>query len=363
MGFLPDIRDIFSFLPKPEKDKPKSENMRVFMFSATLVPGIEGLMKRFAPVHKLVNLNEKLQVAGNVKHIQYHVSTATKKYSLLLYLLGRKTSMRDKQVLVFCRTKQKADRIAERLVEQKIKAMSIHKEKSPSFRSNAIQQFKDNQVQVLISTDVLARGIDVENLPYVINYDIPALPEDYVHRVGRTGRAGNTGMAISFVSKASQVISVGKQHVELNDLHFMKSIEEFLGQNVELRKVPGTWNDELDQDKIHQHEQVSKQKAFDILQKKKETEQKRIKHLRRQHDVEATPKFSATFQKLKQQMQKSGKDVAQIASAPTLRSFKEGRYENVIAEFEKRRARKRGVTTDIEKKKKRHGKSKAQALH
>src|SRR5690606_6678118 len=113
--------EIYTYLPKPDPDHPEND-MQVIMLSATLVPGIEGLMKRFAPTHQLFDLNKKFNVAEPVKHIQYLVSHPRKKYRLLVYLLKRRANMRDKQVLVFVRTKQRANRVRDNLVRDGFKA-------------------------------------------------------------------------------------------------------------------------------------------------------------------------------------------------------------------------------------------------
>src|SRR5690606_37191145 len=141
-----------------------------------------------------------------------------KKYRLLVYLLKRRAKMRDKQGLVFVRTKQRANRLRDNLVRDGFKAEAIHSDKSPSFRTQAIEKFRNKEIQVMVATDVLARGIDIEDLPFVVNFDIPAQPEDYVHRVGRTGRAGKEGTSVSFVSVMPQIINVGHRNVEINEV-------------------------------------------------------------------------------------------------------------------------------------------------
>ncbi|KAL0479498.1 DEAD box RNA helicase [Acrasis kona] len=280
MGFIADIKDLYSYLPRPNKNKeadvaqdfyiPQSR-MQVMMFSATLSRGVEDLMMRFAPNHKLVNLNASMQVAPGIKHIQYVVSSILKKYSLLNYLLHRR-EFRRCQILIFARTRQKCDRLAERLNKSGQYAYAIHKGCSVADRSRAIQNFKDlnkiipeeehnnnhayrrprgdsgevrpdDPVRILISTDVLARGIDVPDLPVVINYDVPNVPEDYVHRVGRTGRAGRSGKALLFVSAAPQIINLHHRKVEINELQQVQNIERFIRQRIERRKVPGKWYD------------------------------------------------------------------------------------------------------------------------
>jgi superfamily II DNA/RNA helicase len=416
MGFVADLREIYAYLPKPptkskkkvkrisleeeeeeeeelkpiKEASPNKKPMQVMMFSATLTRGVEDLMIRFAPQHKLVNLNADMQVAGNIKHVQYRVSSLLRKYSLLKYLLKRQ-GWKNQQVLVFSRTRQKADRLAERLQEEGIDAFSVHKGRSVAIRSKAIQDFKDypknlqlvkqmsedeekpRLIQVLISTDVLARGIDVENLPFVVNYDVPSQPEDYVHRVGRTGRAGHAGMAVSLVNVSAQVINIAHQPVELNELHFMNTIERFIKQRVEHRKIPGPWTDP-DLEKVLEKDTSlptlvdkmmveSRQRGLEILVKKQEKFKQQMENTRKSisknpdgENAKKLQRMSESYYRLKQRAGQIGTDVNSLvekatlqredktlASIPTLRNFKEGRYEDVVAGFEKHRALSRGA--------------------
>lgn len=403
MGFLPDLKKLFEYLPKPVTDKMRRRDMmkklkedrsslltapnalpykemQVLMFSATLTRGIEDLMYRFAPVHELINLNESMQVANNVKHVQYHVGDFNVKYPLLSYLLKRKGSMKGKQVLIFVRTKQKAERLSERLIQDKFNAEAVFKSKSVSQRAKAIERFKNGELQILVSTDVLARGIDVENLPFVVNYDIPASPEDYVHRVGRTGRAGNTGLAVSFVSHYPQIVKVGMKTVELNEIHFMKTVEKFISERVEHRKIPGPWTDEtlkigpnglpiVDMSENHAKQMViaSKKASLKILEQKFEKEKRQLN--KKQHDSKkpvskVEQNLSETYIALKQRIKQiSARPASSLADAveedrlpiqkiPSLRNFKEGRYEDVVASFDKRRAAKAGIVPEGKKSRK-----------
>jgi ATP-dependent RNA helicase RhlE len=130
-----------------------------------------------------------------------------------------------KQVLVFCRTKQGASKLAHQLERDGIAATSIHGDKSQQQRTEALQAFKDGTVRVLVATDVAARGIDIDQLPYVVNFEIPHVPEDYVHRIGRTGRGGSTGTAISLVSE--------------EELKLLDAIEKLLKRPIPSQTVPG----------------------------------------------------------------------------------------------------------------------------
>jgi ATP-dependent RNA helicase RhlE len=129
------------------------------------------------------------------------------------------------QVLVFCRTKHGANRLAEQLENDGIETAAIHGNKSQPQRMKALKRFKDCELQVLVATDIAARGIDIESLPHVVNYDLPHVPEDYVHRIGRTGRAGETGQAVSLVSG--------------EDRSYLRDIERLIGKQIEQQIIPG----------------------------------------------------------------------------------------------------------------------------
>ena len=356
MGFLPELKTIYNYLPKPNESK---DNMQVFMFSATLTKDVEDLVCRFAPTHKLINLNQEFSIPDTIKHVKYFVSKNEMKFKLLLYLLQRKGSLRNKKVLVFCRTREKVERLAENLKNRGYKVIGIHKKKSIAFRTSAIKSFSrpDNEeCQILISTDVLARGIDVPELPFVINYDVPAKPEDYIHRVGRTGRAGQEGMAFSFISKTPTLIRVGGRLVELNEEHFIKSVEQFMAKRIEQRKVPGPWSDpyieKLDEE-MKKVEGLSKKKALEILVKKKE------KNNPEDEDSHMVSKLSDSYNKLKQKVEQTKTlTESDLKYAPTLRHFKEGRYEDVMKEFDMKRAVKEGAIKRVAPTKARKGKKK-----
>ncbi len=186
MGFLPDIKRILMLIP---------EHRQSLMFSATFSAEIkkfaDGLLKQ--PV--LIEVARSNAVSELVTHVVHPVSK-DKKTDLLIYFLELKNL---KQVLVFVRTKQGASLLAQQLQRKAITAAAIHGDKNQLQRTQALNDFKQGTVQVLVATDVAARGLDIEDLPHVINFELPNTPEDYVHRIGRTGRAGAKGNAISFV--------------------------------------------------------------------------------------------------------------------------------------------------------------------
>jgi ATP-dependent RNA helicase RhlE len=186
MGFIRDIKRILAFLPK------RRQNL---LFSATFSTEIKEL------ADGLLNAPAMIEVARRNSTVEIisqkiHPVDRDRKRELLSHLI--KTNNWH-QVLVFTRTKHGADRLAEQLNRDRITALAIHGNKSQGARTRALAEFKTGDLQVLCATDIAARGIDIDQLPHVVNYDLPNVPEDYVHRIGRTGRAGSTGEAISLV--------------------------------------------------------------------------------------------------------------------------------------------------------------------
>ncbi len=197
MGFIHDIKRILKILP------PKKQTL---MFSATFSNDIRQLAK------SLVNSPVEISVTprnSTVKAVKQwiHPVDKSKKQALLTHLIQEHSWY---QVLVFSRTKHGANRIATQLEKKKISATAIHGNKSQGARTRALADFKNAKVNVLVATDIAARGIDIDQLPHVVNFDLPHVPEDYVHRVGRTGRAGSKGEAISLVSadEAKQLFDI-----------------------------------------------------------------------------------------------------------------------------------------------------------
>ncbi len=187
MGFIHDIRKIISFLPKQRQN---------LMFSATFSDDIRNLAKGM--VHNPVEISVSPRNT-TVESVKQWICPVDKKQksALLMHLISQN---RWKQVLVFSKTKHGANRLARYLENYGIKATAIHGNKSQGARTKALANFKNGSVQVLVATDIAARGLDIEQLPHVVNFDLPNVPEDYVHRIGRTGRAGATGEAVSLVS-------------------------------------------------------------------------------------------------------------------------------------------------------------------
>ena len=187
MGFLPDIKRILAVLPKARQS---------LLFSATFSEDIRRLAKELLRSPTLIEVARRNAPADLVTHQVYEIEP-TRKRALLAHLIRTRDMT---QVLVFLRMKRDANRLARELVRDGINATAIHSDRSQAEREQALADFKEGRATVLVATDIAARGLDIEQLPYVINYELPYTPEDYVHRIGRTGRAGLPGEAISFMA-------------------------------------------------------------------------------------------------------------------------------------------------------------------
>lgn len=187
MGFIRDIRRILKLLPQ------KRQNL---LFSATFSNDIKQLADSLLDNPELVEVARRNEASELVTQIAYPVDKGRKR-ELLSHMIGRENW---RQVLVFTRTKHGANRLTKQLETDGITAAAIHGNKSQAARTRALAAFKDNKVRALVATDIAARGLDIDQLPHVVNFELPNVPEDYVHRIGRTGRAGNGGKAVSLVS-------------------------------------------------------------------------------------------------------------------------------------------------------------------
>jgi ATP-dependent RNA helicase RhlE len=212
MGFIRDIQKILALLP------PKRQNL---LFSATFEASIKKLATGL--LHNPVQLQAtpENRTAATVEHV-LHPCDMDRKPELLGHLIR---SNDWQQVLVFSRTKHGANRIAERLTKEGIEAAAIHGNKSQGARTRALAGFKGGEVRVLVATDIAARGIDIHQLPHVVNLDLPNQAEDYVHRIGRTGRAGHSGHAVSLVA--------AEEH------ELLRAIERMIGNPLPRQAVPG----------------------------------------------------------------------------------------------------------------------------
>jgi ATP-dependent RNA helicase RhlE len=212
MGFIHDIRKVLAVLPE------KRQNL---LFSATYSDEIRELAESILHEPALIEVARRNAESELVTQRIHPVDRALKR-SLLAHLV--KTGDW-RQVLVFTRTKHGANRLAEQLCRDGIQAVAIHGNKSQGARTRALAGFKSGDVRVLVATDIAARGLDIEELPHVVNYDLPNVPEDYVHRIGRTGRAGSVGEAISLVSE--------------DELEFLRDIEKLVKRPIERAVIAG----------------------------------------------------------------------------------------------------------------------------
>ena len=191
MGFIDDIRSIMQMLPRPRQ---------TLLFSATFAPAIRKLAQDFMHSPEVVEVAAQNTTNANVEQHVIAVDTHRKRDLLerLIVDLGMQ------QVIVFCKTKQSADQVARDLARRGLSVSAIHGDKSQQTRLDVLSQFKAGSLRVLVATDVAARGLDIAELPFVVNYEMPVQAEDYVHRIGRTGRAGADGVAISMMDESEQ---------------------------------------------------------------------------------------------------------------------------------------------------------------
>jgi len=220
MGFKEEIDQITQYLPKVKQ---------TLLFSATFADDIYNMSKSILVEPKIVEIDEKNKAADDVEQIVYGVD-ADRKRELTSFLIG---SRNWKQVLVFTRTKQCADDLAKEMSKDGVKSLAIHGDKSQGAREKALNEFKEGKVRALIATDVAARGIDIKGLSHVINYELPYNAEDYVHRIGRTARAGNSGVAVSLISPGEEWLLTA-----INELLDIELLQQWLpGYELDLSKV------------------------------------------------------------------------------------------------------------------------------
>ena len=212
MGFLRDIKKIMSLMPS------KRQNL---LFSATFSKEIKALASGILKNPVLVEATPENSTAEKVEQKVYRVDKG-QKTSLVTKLISDGNW---KQVLIFTRTKHGANKLTKKLLASKITAAAIHGNKSQGARTKALAEFKTNDIRVLVATDIAARGLDIPLLPHVINFELPNVPEDYVHRIGRTGRAGAKGEALSLVC--------------IEEMEYVRQIEKLLGQKLETEVIEG----------------------------------------------------------------------------------------------------------------------------
>lgn len=205
MGFLRDIKKVLSYLP---------QNRQNLLFSATFSPDIRELAKRLVNDPVEISVSPRNTTTELVEQVIYPVDKK-KKSGLLTFLIKENNWQ---QVLVFMKTKHGANKLTKQLESEGINAAAIHGNKSQGARTKALANFKSGEVRVLVATDIAARGIDIQQLPQVVNFELPNVPEDYVHRIGRTGRAGALGHAISLVSADEIDLLNDVQHLIQNHI-------------------------------------------------------------------------------------------------------------------------------------------------
>jgi ATP-dependent RNA helicase RhlE len=210
MGFINDIKKILKKIPVKRQ---------TLFFSATMPDSIRKFAQTILNNPKEINVTPVSSTAQTVRQSVYFVEK-NEKLNLLINLLTDKSIQRS---LVFARTKYGADKLTKKLVKAGIQAAAIHGNKSQNARQRALEDFKNSRIRVLIATDIAARGIDIDELPHVINYELPDVPETYVHRIGRTGRAGAAGIAVSFCDP--------EEKKEL------KNIQKLIGLNIPIVKT------------------------------------------------------------------------------------------------------------------------------
>ncbi len=206
MGFINDIKKILAILPKQRQN---------LLFSATYSSEIKKLSETLLKSPTFIEVARRNTASESVKQAVYHVDK-TRKRELLTHLIN---DGKWKQVLVFTRTKHGANKLTGQLDKDGITAVAIHGNKSQNARTKALADFKKGDVRVLVATDIAARGIDIDQLPHVVNYELPNVSEDYVHRIGRTGRAGNEGEAISLVC--------------VDEDEYLKNIEKLIKKDIQ----------------------------------------------------------------------------------------------------------------------------------
>ncbi|MBK6746805.1 DEAD/DEAH box helicase [Ottowia sp.] len=217
MGFIHDVKKVLALLPKAKQS---------LLFSATFSDEIRQLAGNLLKDPKSIQVTPPNTTVERIQQVIYPVGRARKK-DVLAHLIGDNDWS---QVLVFTRTKFGANHVADYLTKHGVKAMALHGNKSQSARTQALADFKSGELRALVATDIAARGIDIDELPHVVNFDIPNVPEDYVHRIGRTGRAGASGEAVSLVC--------------MDEEGFMHEIERFTRQQIPVRILDGFGPDE-----------------------------------------------------------------------------------------------------------------------
>ncbi|MEM7457778.1 MAG: DEAD/DEAH box helicase [Planctomycetota bacterium] len=315
MGFLPDLKRIISRLP---------EQRQSLFFSATLAPNIVQLSKQLLHKPAHVNVTPKTRTVERIAQHVMFVNRKAKQKTLNAIASGSDVG----RLLAFTRTKRTADRVSKRLEKAGIRAAAIHGNKSQNARVRALESFRGNRVQVLVATDVASRGIDVDGVTHVVNYDMPEDPESYVHRIGRTGRAGSTGSAISLCSN--------------DERGYLKSIEKMIGQKVAImnaREMPELRDEQVPVDKDRKSPAKRKPRAYDDT----ESFQEFCEGLFEDHDQESPAERSADGHGNDGKTRGQRRQNRRSDTAGRRRNKTSRRDESDCSSNQKRRSNRRGV--------------------
>lgn len=249
MGFMPQIRKMLEVIPS------KRQNM---LFSATMSPFVKTLCEEFLAFPEIVEVSPEQLTIDTVKQVLYEVPNLKSKINFLEHLLQNEELAR---VIVFVKTKSTADNVFKYLERKKLGPLRvIHSNKGQNSRINAMNEFKEGNLRILVSTDISARGIDVSMVSHVINFDVPLIYEDYVHRIGRTGRAKNEGIAITFANKA--------------ELYHIDKIEKLIKQAIPREKVPS----EVKIEATGREENIDMEREIDMFKRKEDPDFKGAFH-------------------------------------------------------------------------------------
>ena len=296
MGFIHDIRKILALLPTARQN---------LLFSATFPDEIRKLAGSFMKDPATVEVARRNTPAELVAQVQHPVAQERKR-ELLAHLVK---SNDWRQVLVFVRTKHGANRLAHQLSRAGIEADAIHGNKNQNHRTRTLKRFKDNELRVLVATDIAARGLDIEALPHVVNYDLPHVAEDYVHRIGRTGRAGAEGEAVSLVAH--------------DDRPLMKAIERLMNRSVEERVItsfePGTRSQALSSPRPQQQQQPRHRQPKQQRQGQQRRPEQRHGQPKRERPHYATSAYEDQIREARARLVEEGEPLPQAAAQPQRR--------------------------------------------
>lgn len=249
MGFITDVRKIIEELPKKRQ---------ILLFSATFAPEIQKLANDFMHQPEKIEVARQNTTSENIEQHILAVDSYRKKY-LLHDLI---TDLNIAQVIVFCKTKQSVDQVARDLKRKEIAAEAIHGDKNQSQRTETLSAFKEGLIKVLVATDVAARGLDIAELPFVINYELPTNPEDYIHRIGRTGRAGAEGVAISLMDQSEHkmfeaILELTKQSLKIERVEGFEP--RWLDENGQVLEE-GQYNTKFEENRKNQNKSTPQRK-------------------------------------------------------------------------------------------------------